>query len=134
MAVKAIPLCNPDCPFHEEHARKVNFMWGAGWVVGLVSVALFGGLFWMQGDTRAEMYVNRIASEDRCAEAKIKSDAEDLLTRQAFLLVTTGMANDINELVRVMGIISMNQKIVMGDAVLEYMAPEKVHRDWEDDE
>ena len=134
MATKAIPLCNPDCPFHEEHARKVNFMWGAGWVVGLVSVALFGGLFWMQGDTRAEMYVNRIAAETRCEEATNRSDAEDFLIRQAFLLVTTGMANDINELVRVVGIISMNQKLVMGEAVIEYMSPEKVHRNWGEDE
>lgn len=134
MATKAIPLCNEDCPFHEEHSRKVNFMWGAGWVVALVAVGMFGGLFWMQGNTRAEMYNNRLASEDRCAEAKIKSDTEDLLTRQAFLLVTTGMANDINELVRVMGIISMNQKIVMGEAMLEYMSPEKIHRGWEEDD
>ena len=134
MAVKAIPLCNEDCPFHEEHARKVNFMWGAGWVVGLVSVALFGGLFWMQGDTRAEMYLNRISAENRCEDAEIKSDAEDFLIRQGFLLVTTGMANDINELVRVMGIISMNQKLVMGEAALKYMSPEKVRRGWEEDE
>ena len=51
-----------------------------------------------------------------------------------FLNVTTQIANDQTEIVRVMNIISLNQKRVMNKLDLKYMSPEEVHMDnnWDD--
>ena len=100
-------------------------MWAAGWAILIVGMPIFGTVV---GWTGNDMY-RRIALN----EVSINSERKMSLSRDQemavkFLGLNTEIANDNNDIIRVLNVISINQKIVMDNAGLGYMEPEWVRR------
>lgn len=126
MANKTLPLCSQECPYHDTYASKVNFMWGAGKVVSIVLVAIFGTLVTMIMSTQADVERVRAAAEVKCSQLQAESVARDHDLAEKFIRLTTEMAKDNNDIVRVLNVISVNQKRILDNLQIPYMAPEWV--------
>ena len=121
---RAAPLCDT-CGLHEAYTKKVNFMWAAGWAILIVGMPIFGTVVgWAGNDVYRRIALNEVSIS---AERKMSVDRDQELAIK-FLGLNTEIANDNNDIIRVLNVISINQKIVMDNAGLGYMEPEWVRR------
>ena len=107
----AHPLC--DTYGIRDQAKQGAYIMGLLKVSGGVAVVVIGIVFTMIMDTRAEMEKIRMHSEERCAELAAENQRRDYEISQNFLTVTTEIANDTNDVVKVLNVISINQKRVL---------------------
>lgn len=103
------------CILHEKYALRVNTMWGGFKILVTFLILAFGVIGTIIVDTRANTERNRS-----------ESIARDQAIAEKFLVLNTELNNDNNDIIRVLNVISVNQKRVMDHLDLEYMSPEWV--------
>ena len=122
----AQPLCST-CGIRDI-AKQVAFMLGAIKVAGAVALTLVGIIFTLIAVTRADMEELHEKSENQCASLQREAMKRDQEMANNFLGVTTELANDSNDIMQVLNVISINQKRVLETLDIPYMEPEWVHK------
>ena len=131
-------LNRPDvCPLHEKYATRVNILWGMMFLMGsfIVAMGAAGGAMLMDtrnGQTehvdevaaRMNTFVTESMQRDRELSERWTKQHNDLLKKIDKIEDT--LSNDNNNIIRVLNVISINQKRVMQHLELEYMSPEWV--------
>ena len=108
-------------------------MWGAGRIICAVLVIGWGVIFSMTMETQAEIEKLRISADKKCAELQKESVRRDQEIATKFLNVTTRINNDNNDVVKVLNVISINQKRILETLNIPYMEPEWIHKPSRDD-
>lgn len=125
------------CVLHDKYALRVNSMWG-GFKIALSFIVIgFSVIGTIILDTRAEMDSNHIQLETSIAECREESIRRDQEISIRFLdleeeertIQRDWYASQLienNNIIRVLNVISLNQKRTMDHLDLEYMNPEWV--------
>ena len=142
------------CPLHEKYAMRVNILWGFMMFGGTFVVLACSAIGWSIADTRNNMANLSDSLDDDlevCISESIQRDqaiatrfldvqervAKDALaTQKALALENTKlrekMSEENNKIIRVLNVMSLNQKQTMKHRDLTYLSPDWV-RDRDDD-
>lgn len=115
---------NGTCKLHEKYASRVNIMWGAMVLLGgiiTIAVSILGAVI---SDTRETVRLYHAATDiglDDCRDESIKRDQE---IAERFLASQALLSKENMNIIQVLNIVSINQKIVMEHLNLTYKSPE----------